>query len=168
MGIHLPMQGIWVQPLVWEDPTCHMVTKPRCHDCWACCNFWSPSAQEPTHCDYWSPGAKSPCSPTKEASTMRSPHTTVKSSPPLTATRESLHTAVKTQHSFFLKQSEKKDIHNVYLIYPSTSFEKYFPMYSLMSEQSYMLSFPWMSPTLLCSQDVPLSPALPAHPCLLK
>ena len=82
--------------------------------------------------------------------------------------RESLHTAVKTQHSFFLKQSEKKDIHNVYLIYPSTSFEKYFPMYSLMSEQSYMLSFPWMSPTLLCSQDVPLSPALPAHPCLLK
>ena len=56
----------------------------------------------------------------------------------------------------------------MYLIYPSTSFKKYFPMYSLMSEQRYMLSFPWMSPTLLCSQDVPLSPALPAHPCLLK
>ena len=25
----LPMQGTWVQALVWEDPTCHEATKPQ-------------------------------------------------------------------------------------------------------------------------------------------
>ena len=30
--IHLPMQGTWVWPLVWEDPTCHGATKPMCCD----------------------------------------------------------------------------------------------------------------------------------------
>ena len=28
IGIHLPIQEIWVQSLVWEDPTCHEATKP--------------------------------------------------------------------------------------------------------------------------------------------
>ena len=28
IGIHLPMQRIWVQCLVWEDFTCHRATKP--------------------------------------------------------------------------------------------------------------------------------------------
>ena len=27
----LPMQGIRVQSLVWEDPTCHGAAKPMCH-----------------------------------------------------------------------------------------------------------------------------------------
>ena len=27
LGICLPMQGTWVQSLVWEDPTCHRATK---------------------------------------------------------------------------------------------------------------------------------------------
>ena len=28
LRIHLPMQGTMVQSLIWEDPTCHMATKP--------------------------------------------------------------------------------------------------------------------------------------------
>ena len=73
-----------------------------------------------------------------------------------------------TAKNKYFKSEFKKAIHNVYLIYPSTSFKKYFPVYSLMLEQNYILSFPWMSPTLLCSQDTPLSPALPVHPLLLE
>ena len=30
--IHLPMQGTWVQYLVWEDSTCHGATKPKRHN----------------------------------------------------------------------------------------------------------------------------------------
>ena len=30
--IHLPMQGTQTQSLVWEDPTCHGVTKPASHN----------------------------------------------------------------------------------------------------------------------------------------
>ena len=33
LGIHLPMQGTWVQALVWEDLTCHGATGPLCHNC---------------------------------------------------------------------------------------------------------------------------------------
>lgn len=29
-GIHL--QGMQVQPLFWEDPTCYRITKPICHN----------------------------------------------------------------------------------------------------------------------------------------
>ena len=32
LRIHLPMWGIRVQALVWEDPTCRGATKPVCHD----------------------------------------------------------------------------------------------------------------------------------------
>ena len=32
LSIHLPMQGTWVQSLVWEDSTCHRETKPTYHD----------------------------------------------------------------------------------------------------------------------------------------
>ena len=32
LRIHLPMQGTWVQALVWEDATCCGVTKPVCHN----------------------------------------------------------------------------------------------------------------------------------------
>lgn len=34
--ICLPMQGTWVQPLVWEDSTFHRATKPNSHNSWAC------------------------------------------------------------------------------------------------------------------------------------
>ena len=30
--ILLLMQGTWVQPLVWEDPTCLGATKAMCHN----------------------------------------------------------------------------------------------------------------------------------------
>ena len=32
----LPMQGTWVQALVWEDPTCRGATRPVRHNYWAC------------------------------------------------------------------------------------------------------------------------------------
>ena len=32
LRIHLPMQGTWVQALIWEDPTCHRATRPVCHN----------------------------------------------------------------------------------------------------------------------------------------
>ena len=50
-------------------------------------------------CCYWSPRAWSPCSETREATTMRGPCTAAREEPPLAATGESPHTAVKTQHS---------------------------------------------------------------------
>ena len=35
LRIHLPVQGSWVQSLVWEESTCHGATKPMCHNYWA-------------------------------------------------------------------------------------------------------------------------------------
>ena len=32
LRIRLPMQGTWVQALVWEDPTCRGATKPMRHN----------------------------------------------------------------------------------------------------------------------------------------
>ena len=46
LRILLPMQGTWVQALVWEDPTCCGATKPMCHNHWAC-------ALEPVRHNYW-------------------------------------------------------------------------------------------------------------------
>ena len=46
LGIHLPMQGTRAWALVGEDPTCREVTKPMCHNYWAC-------ALEPTSHNYW-------------------------------------------------------------------------------------------------------------------
>ena len=39
LRICLPMQEIWVQTLVWENPTYFRATKPMCH------KYWSPCAQ---------------------------------------------------------------------------------------------------------------------------
>ena len=36
LRICLLMQGTRVRALVWEDPTCHGVTGPVSHSCWAC------------------------------------------------------------------------------------------------------------------------------------
>ena len=46
LRIHLPMQGTWVQALVWEDPTCRRETKPVCRNYWAC-------ALKPMSHNYW-------------------------------------------------------------------------------------------------------------------
>ena len=61
------MQGTRVWALVWEDPTCHRATKPMHHNYWA-------YALEPASHNYWTrmPG---------EATAMKSPRTTMKSSP---------------------------------------------------------------------------------------
>ena len=64
LRIYLPMQGKWVQFLVWEDPTCHGATKPKCHS-------------------YGGLSAQTLCSATREASEMRRTHTAMKSSPGL-------------------------------------------------------------------------------------
>ena len=42
LGIRPPMQGTWVQSLVWEDSTCHGATEPAHR------NYWSQRAPEPT------------------------------------------------------------------------------------------------------------------------
>ena len=66
--------GTWVRALVREDTTCHGATKPMCHNYWAC-------VLEPACHNYWSPHTYSLCSATREATAVRSPHTTTKSSP---------------------------------------------------------------------------------------
>ena len=35
LRVCLPMQGTWVQALVWEDPTCRGATRPMSHNYWA-------------------------------------------------------------------------------------------------------------------------------------
>ena len=97
LRIHLPVQGTWVQSLVWEDPTCREATEPMRHNYWAC-------ALEPECWNYWAcvlqplkpvrlePVLRNEKPPQRE----RSPRTTTKRSPHA-ATRESLCAAMKTQ-----------------------------------------------------------------------
>ena len=98
LRIHLPMQGTRVQALVWEDPTCHGATKPTCHNYWACAlepvshSYWArvpqllkPARSEAHVLQLLSPGAatteaRAPGA-RAEATAMRSPRTTTKSSP---------------------------------------------------------------------------------------
>ena len=58
MRICLPVQRTQVQSLVQENPT------------WAI---------RPKYCNYWSPSTWSLCSATRKATTVRSPHTAMKS-----------------------------------------------------------------------------------------
>ena len=68
------MQGTRVRSLVREDPTCHGATKPMCHNYWAC-------ALKPASHNYWSPHPRA-CAPQQEKPPqVRSPRTTLKSSP---------------------------------------------------------------------------------------
>ena len=84
IGIHLPMQGTWVQSLVQEGFTCHRATKPMCHNYWSPCSLGPcTTTTEPECCNHWSPHTQSLCISTREATTRRSPHTTTKSGPHL-------------------------------------------------------------------------------------
>ena len=74
LRIRLLMQETQRRALVREDPTCRGATKPVRHNYWAC-------ALEPFSHSYWSPRTWSPCSTTREATAMRSPRTTMRSSP---------------------------------------------------------------------------------------
>ena len=66
LRIHLPMQGIQVRALVWEDPTCRRAAKPMHHNYWAC-------ALEPVCHNYWAhvPQLLSPRATTTEAHTPK-------------------------------------------------------------------------------------------------
>ena len=81
LRIRLPMQGTRVQALVWEDPTCHVATKPMHRNYWACAleptchNYWAVCHK------YWSPRTQSPCSTIREATEMRRLCAATKSSP---------------------------------------------------------------------------------------
>ena len=99
LRIRPPMQETRVQALVQEDPTCRGATKPVRHSYWAC-------ALEPASHNYWArapqllkPARLEPVLPTREATTMRSLRSTMKSSPRLPQAEKSLHAATKTQCS---------------------------------------------------------------------
>ena len=79
LRICLPMQETQVPHLVQEDSTCCRAIK-LVHN-------------------YLSQPVLSPSSATREATSMRSPHTTTREQPLLTASRESLRAATKTQRS---------------------------------------------------------------------
>ena len=66
--IHLAMQGIPVRFLVWEDPTCLGATKPVHHDYLALESLQAATIED--------------CPPKREATAVKSPHTTMKNSPP--------------------------------------------------------------------------------------
>ena len=66
LRICLPVQGIQVGSLVWEDPTCHRAPKPVSHSYWSC----APRAHAAT----------------REAIAMRGPYTTA-GEPPCSATK---------------------------------------------------------------------------------
>ena len=90
LRICLPMQATGVGALIWEDPTCRRATLPVGHNC------WSPCALGPRSCNYWAQSLESVLH--KTSGHNWKPATTTEYAP-LTATRESLHAAMKTQRS---------------------------------------------------------------------
>ena len=66
------MQGIQVQSLVQEDPTCRGETTPTVHNCWA-------SALEPRSHSWHTESSRSA---TREATATRSPSTSTRDAPP--------------------------------------------------------------------------------------
>ena len=94
MGKNPPADAGDTGPLVRDDFTRHGVTEPLRHNCYIhTLKLLRPSRLEPVPLQ-------------GEVTEMRSPHTSTKSNPPLTTTRESPCTATKTQHS----QKKKKDL----------------------------------------------------------
>ena len=87
LRIHLLMQGTQVQALVWEDPTCHGATKAVCHSYWACTS----QLLKPMH--------REPMLYNKRSHCIEKPAHHNEEQPPLAATRESLHAAMKAQCS---------------------------------------------------------------------
>ena len=105
LRIRLPVQGTRVRALVQEDPTCRGATKPVRHSYWAC-------ALEPANHNYWAnvpqllkPACLEPMLLNKRGHCSGRPTHRDEGWPPLTATRESLHAAAKTQRSQKLKKT---------------------------------------------------------------
>ena len=88
LRICLPMQGTWVRALRREDPTCRGATKPAREPQLPspCPQLLKPTCLEPMLCN-------------KRSQCNEKPPYCNKEWPPLAATRESLRTATKTQHS---------------------------------------------------------------------
>ena len=99
LRIRLTRQGIRVRALVREDPTCRRATKPVHHSYWACAlepvshNYRAhvPQLLKPTHLE--------PMLCNKRSHHNEKPAHCNKELPLLSATRESLCTATKTQCS---------------------------------------------------------------------
>ena len=97
--ICLPIQGTQVRALVQEDPTCRGVTKPACHNYWACTlepashNYWAhvPQLLKPMHLE--------PMLHNKRRHCNEKPTHHNEEWPSLAATRESPHATTKTQWS---------------------------------------------------------------------
>ena len=84
----LPMQGMRVRALVWEDPTCHGATRPMSHNYWAC--------------------ASGACAPQREAATVRGPRTAMKRGPHLPQLEKAL--AQKRRPNTAKKKKKKKSL----------------------------------------------------------
>ena len=99
LSVCLPMQGTQVQALAGEDPTCRGVAGLVLHNYWAC-------ALEPASHNCWA-HVPQLLKPTRLESVLRNKRSHDSGRPvhcneewlPLTATRESLLTATKTQHN---------------------------------------------------------------------
>ena len=112
------MQGTRVWSLVQEDSTCCGATEPTLS------NYWSPLALGPMCCNYWAlmlqllkPACLEPVlHNNREATTMRSPRTATKSSPPSPQVGKA-HAAMKTQCRKKKKKKERKkkiaDLHHL-------------------------------------------------------
>ena len=104
------MQVTWVRALVWEDPTCHGATKPVHQNYWARVpQLLSPRATttELTHLE--------PMLRNKRSHHNKKPAHRNEEKPPLAATTESPHAAMKTQCSqkinknkYIFKKMQKK------------------------------------------------------------
>ena len=95
LRIRLPMQGTQVRALVQEDLTCRGATKPMHHNYWACVpRLLSPRATTAEACVPRAPWSTTERSHSNEKLVHHN-----KEQPPLVTTRESPHTATKTQCS---------------------------------------------------------------------
>ena len=94
LRIRLPVQGTWVQTLVWEDSTCCGAAKPMCHNYWAC-------TLKPASHNYWArmPQLLKPTCLEPMLLNKRSHHTATKSSPCSPQLGKSPRAEMKTQCS---------------------------------------------------------------------
>ena len=81
LRICLAVQETLVRSLVWEDPTCHRATKPRCHK-------YRASALEPAGHSFWRLRAPSLCSTAREATATEARALHIQSSPTQCRQRE--------------------------------------------------------------------------------
>ena len=94
------MQGTWVQSLVWETFTCHRATKA--HEP----QLLSPHTASTKAC------AARACAPRQEKPPQWDTHPLLQRAAPAHCTRESLCTAMKTQHN---QKKGKKDGLNLWM-----------------------------------------------------